>query len=235
MSKALGYLRVSGPGQLRGDGFARQQVAIETYAKRNGITLVKTFRERAIPGATDLENRPALMALLDALAADGCKLVLIERLDRLARDLMVQESIIGDLRKRGFEIVSVNEPDLCANDPSRKLMRQIFGAIAEYDKAMLVAKLRGAKERMRLRGERTEGAFPFGHDKGGHHKGEQKVLRRLQELKASGLTYAQVVDAANREGLPTRFGKRWHLRSVYRILNRNTNVLQQASGATINA
>ena len=40
------------------------------------------------------------------------KIVLVEKLDRLARDLMVQETIIGDLRKNGFELISVMEPDL---------------------------------------------------------------------------------------------------------------------------
>ena len=46
-------------------------------------------------------------------------MVIIEKLDRLARDLMVQETIIADLRKHGFELVSVAEPDLMANDPTR--------------------------------------------------------------------------------------------------------------------
>jgi len=42
-----------------------------------------------------------------------------EKLDHLARDLMVQETIIRDLRQKVFEIVSVAEPDLCSDDPSR--------------------------------------------------------------------------------------------------------------------
>jgi hypothetical protein len=41
------------------------------------------------------------------------------------------------------------EPDLCIDDPSRKLLRQIFGSIAEYEKTMLVLKLRGARQRKR--------------------------------------------------------------------------------------
>ena len=60
------------------------------------------------------------MALLAALASNGTKLVLIERLDHPARDLMLQETIIGDLHKRGFQIISAMEPDLCADDSSRK-------------------------------------------------------------------------------------------------------------------
>ena len=53
-----------------------------------------------------------------ALHANSVRIVIIEKLDRLARDLMVQESIIADLRKYGFELVSVGESDLMANDPT---------------------------------------------------------------------------------------------------------------------
>jgi DNA invertase Pin-like site-specific DNA recombinase len=66
-------------------------------------------------------SRPALREVMVALHSDGVKLVLIERLDRLARDLMIQESIIADMQRHGFEIRSVMEPDLCSNDPSRTL------------------------------------------------------------------------------------------------------------------
>jgi len=62
----------------------------------------------------------------------GVRLVLVESLGRFARDLMIQESILHDLKRNGFELVSVAKPDLCNEDPSRKLMRQIMGAFHEY-------------------------------------------------------------------------------------------------------
>ena len=60
MTRAYGYLRVSGLGQVQGDGFERQGVAIKRYAAGNDIRIVKWFREEGVCGATDLENRPAL-------------------------------------------------------------------------------------------------------------------------------------------------------------------------------
>src|ERR1022692_1486068 len=120
MTKAFGYLRVSGKGQVDRDGFTRQLAAIKAYAAQHDIRIVKVCREEGVCGATDLENRPALLAMLEALAADGVKLVAIEKRDRLARDVMVQETIIADLRKRDFELLSVMEPDLLQNDPDRK-------------------------------------------------------------------------------------------------------------------
>jgi DNA invertase Pin-like site-specific DNA recombinase len=138
-------------GQVDGDGFTRQSEAISRYACSHGITIEQAFREEGVSGTKELANRPALQELLWAIESGNVRMVLIEALNRLARDLMIQETLLSDFRKRGITVISVSEPDLCSDDPSRKLMRQIFGAIAEYDKAMIVLKLRGARQRMKAR------------------------------------------------------------------------------------
>jgi Resolvase, N terminal domain len=139
---AFAYLRVSGKGQLEGDGFTRQREAIELYAKANDIEIIKTFEEEGVSGKTDLENRPALTDLIGSLDVAGTRLVLVERLDRLARFLTVQESILQDLKRKQFDLVSVTEPDLCSDDPTRTLMRQVLGAFSEFERSMIVLKLR---------------------------------------------------------------------------------------------
>jgi len=169
-----------------------------------------------VSGATELENRPALMELLEALAGNGTKLVLIEKLDRLARDLMVQETIIGDLRKKGFELISVSEPDLLQRDPTRVLMRQVFGAIAQYEKAMIVAKLRGARERIKAKAGRCEGRKPYGF-----FAGEAETLQRIQELRSERLGFDRIAKRLNTEGFSARTGGRWHGLVVNRILSRS--------------
>jgi DNA invertase Pin-like site-specific DNA recombinase len=216
MTNALAYLRVSGKAQVKGDGFPRQLAAIQDYAKRHDIRLVKVFREEGVSGAKDLENRPALADMIEALHGNGTKLVLIEKLDRLARDLMVQETIIGDLRKSGFDLVSVAEPDLLQDDPTRTLMRQVFGAIAQYEKSMIVMKLRGARNRKKARTGRCEGRKPYGH-----YPGEQKVVERMKALRASGMAYDKLAERLTVEGFTTRKGTAWHGFSVQRILGRS--------------
>jgi DNA invertase Pin-like site-specific DNA recombinase len=214
MTKAFAYLRVSGKAQVEGDGFDRQLLAIKKYAGANDIKIVKVFREEGISGATELDNRPALIELLEALAANGTKLVLIEKLDRLARDLMVQETIIGDLRKQGFELVSVMEPDLLQHDPTRILMRQIFGAIAQYEKSMIVAKLRGARERVKAKRGRCEGRKPYGT-----YQGEAETIGHMRQLRATGLSFNAIASRLNEEGRKARSkGKPWHGTVVNRIL-----------------
>jgi DNA invertase Pin-like site-specific DNA recombinase len=213
VQKAFAYLRVSGKGQIDGDGFPRQLTAIKAYAAKHDIKIIRVFREEGVGGAKELENRPALLELMTALHSNGVKLVMVEKLDRLARDLMVQETIIGDLRKNGFDLVSVGEPDLLQNDPSRKLMRQIFGAISEYEKTMIVLKLRGARVRQKAKTGRCEGAKPYGE-----LPGEVEVIERMKALRATGMGFDRIAAALNAEGIRPRRGARWHGLTVNKIL-----------------
>ena len=201
MKTAYAYLRVSGKGQLDGDGFPRQTAAIKKYAAANGVRIARTFREEGVSGSRDLENRPALQELMVALHSNGTKLVLVERLDRLARDLMIQESIIADMKRHGFEIVSVAEPDLCSDDPSRTLMRQILGAFSQYERAMIVQKLRGARQRIRAKTGHCEGRKRYGS-----RPGESEVIERMKAMRATGLAVDKVAAALNAEGLQARSG-----------------------------
>jgi DNA invertase Pin-like site-specific DNA recombinase len=213
--KAFAYLRVSGKGQVDGDGFPRQLAAVKAYAAANGFTIPASgiYREKGVSGENELENRPALMDLLTT--PGGVKHILVEKLDRLARDLMVQETIIADLRKRGITLISVAEPDLLRDDPSRKLMRQIFGAISEYEKAMIVAKLRGARQRIKAREGRCEGAKPYGE-----LPGENVVLEQMRQLRSDGLGFARIARHLNDNECRPRQGARWHGRVIDRILTK---------------
>jgi DNA invertase Pin-like site-specific DNA recombinase len=213
--KSFAYLRVSGRSQIEGDGFERQERAIRAYAKAHGIKIAKVFKELGVSGTKDIASRPAFIAMMEALHGDGTKLVLVESLGRLARDLMVQESILHDLKRHGFELVSVTEPDLCSDDPSRKLMRQIMGAFHEYEKQMIVVKLRGARQRSKTKRGRCEGKKPFGY-----YPGETETLKRMKELSASGMTATDIAATLRVEGRKTRNGGDWLQPTVSKILNR---------------
>ena len=220
MTKAFGYLRVSGRGQIDGDGFPRQLAAIKAYAKAHDIRIIRVFEEKGVSGTNDLENRPAFVEMMTALHADGVRLILVEALHRLARDLMIQESILHDLKRHGFELVSVQEPDLCSDDPSRKLMRQIMGAFAEYEKSMIVIKLRGARQRAKAKSDTgtCEGRKPYGH-----YPGEDAILERMKALRAAGETYQSIATTLNDEGVaPRDASAKWHAGYVHRLLTRSS-------------
>jgi DNA invertase Pin-like site-specific DNA recombinase len=213
MTKAHAYLRVSGKGQVDGDGFPRQLKAIRDYAMAHDIKIVNVYREEGVSGTKDSADRPAWSELMTALHSNGVRIVIIEKLDRLARDLMVQETIIADLRKYGFEVVSVAEPDLMATDPTRVMVRQMMGAVAQYEKSQIVLKLRGARMRMRAKVGRCEGRKPYGF-----YDGEGIALERVRALRAEGLGFDRIAVRLNEEHIPTRTGRPWHGVVVNRIL-----------------
>jgi len=220
---AVSYLRVSGKGQVGGHGFTRQRDTIRRYAKANGIELVAEFRDEGVTGTKELENRPGLAALLDRVESNGVRLVLIERADRLARDLMIGEVILGQFRELGVQVIGADsgtELTVGDDDPTRKLIRQVLGAVAEFDKSVTVLKLRAARERIRQRTGRCEGRKPFGE-----RPGEAAALERIRQLRRKPrgrkrASCAAVAATLNREGFLTRQGGPWQPGTVWAILRR---------------
>jgi DNA invertase Pin-like site-specific DNA recombinase len=204
---------VSGKAQVKGDGFPRQIQAIKAYAAAHDIKIVQVFRDEGVTGTKESMDRPAWAAMMTALHGNGVKTIVIEKLDRLARDLMVQEATIADLERSGFALISVSEPDLMATDPTRILMRQLMGAVAQYDKSQIVLKLRGARMRKRAAEGRCEGRKPFGRN-----DAEKVALDRMKALRSEGLAFDKIAVQLNSEGVPTRTGRRWHGVVINRIL-----------------
>ena len=102
MPKAYGYIRVSGKGQVNGDGLYRQESTIRNYADKHGFELVEIFAEEGVSGTE--ADRPELARMLVDLEENGhgIKTVIIERVNRLARDLMVQSSSLRISRRRAL-------------------------------------------------------------------------------------------------------------------------------------
>ncbi|MCE5268047.1 MAG: recombinase family protein [Planctomycetaceae bacterium] len=222
-TKALSYLRVSGKSQIGNDGFPRQRDTIQRYAKANGLEVVEEFRDEGVSGTKEMSDRAGLADLLDRLESNGVRIVLVERADRVARSLLVGEVILGQFRKLGVQVVAADSgADLTVadDDPTRTLIRQVLGAVAQFEKSVIVLKLRAARERKRRRDGRCEGRKAFGD-----RPNEVKALNRLRQLRRKPrggrrLSYAEVADALNCEGLSTRSGKPWNRGTVHSICKR---------------
>jgi len=219
--EAVSYLRCSGMGQLDGDTWARQAKATQRYASANNMVVVNEFRDAGVSGVKDAQNRPGLNSLIDFIKSNGLRVVLIENATRLARDLMVSETILQQLTALGCKVVAADSGiDLTADDPAIRLIRQVLGAVAEFDCRETVLKLRAARERLRGHGKKCEGRKPFGS-----RLGEQNTLVRIMELyrKPRGRkrrSLQQICDLLNAEGVATRTGKPWTKQVISRITKR---------------
>jgi DNA invertase Pin-like site-specific DNA recombinase len=222
--KAFSYLRVSSRGQIDGDGFERQRDKIQKWAETNGASIQREFREEGISGANELADRPAMIELLGAIAANGVRTVIVERADRFARDLVASELLLREFTRLGVRVFEAEGGnDLSAGDdsnPTGKLVRQILAAVAEFDKTSIVLKLKAARTRVRHETGRCEGRKPFGE-----REGETETLALIRSLRrkpkgGKRMSFAEIAENLNRNGIATRTGKPWHAEVVRRIVLR---------------
>jgi DNA invertase Pin-like site-specific DNA recombinase len=96
--------------------------------------------------------------MLQRIAGNGVRVILVESPDRFARDLAVQLAGHDTLKGLGIDLIPASAPDFFLEDtPTAVLVRQVLGAIAQFEKASLVAKLKAARDRKRLRDGKREG------------------------------------------------------------------------------
>ncbi len=230
--KIAAYVRVSTERQAdEGLGLDVQEHAIRAWAKANGHRVVAVVRDEGVSGTKELDDRPGLADAFDLVKSGAVQGVCVYRLDRLARDLVLQEQLLAEVRRLGGEVFSTSaaeagflkdDPD----DPSRKLIRQILGAVSEYERSMIALRLRSGRYRKAQQGRYAFGAPPYGYKA---ERGElvadesaQAVLVRVGELHRSGASLRDIAATLTTEGHRPPRGDRWHPNTVSRLVARST-------------
>jgi DNA invertase Pin-like site-specific DNA recombinase len=136
----------------------RQRAAIEAFAKSAGYEIVDSYYDEAVSGADHVATRLGFAAMMERIASNGVQTIIVETANRFARDLIVQETGYAMLKERGVELIAADKPDAFLDDtPTAKLIRQVLGAVSEFEKVMIVSKLKGARDRKRATGVKVEG------------------------------------------------------------------------------
>ena len=106
-----------------------------------------------------MSERSGFAEMLERLMSNGARTIIVESPDRFARDLMVQLAGHDMLKARGVTLIAASAPTHFVEDtPTAVLVRQVLGAVAEFEKTTLVAKLAAARRRKRIAtGEKVEG------------------------------------------------------------------------------
>ena len=216
---ALAYYRTSSAANVGQDKDSdkRQKSAIASYAKRAGFQIVEEFYDAAVSGADPIQDRPGFAALLDRIEGNGVRTVIVEDASRFARELMAQELGITLLISRGVRLLTASGDDLTASeDPSRKMMRQIAGAFAEYE-TRLVHKLRHARERKREEGGKCEGRKSHAELRP-EVVAAAKRLRRASPLNGERRSLRKISEELQVAGFLNERGKPYNPRSIKAML-----------------
>lgn len=224
----LSYVRVSTERQAEhGLGLAQQEQAIRAFLRQKRAKPGQLFEDRGVSGA--VEDRPGLAELLASLTPGD--VVVVARLDRLARDLLTQEFLLRDIRRRGADLISCStaETDYLQDDPhdpTRKLIRQVLGAVGEFERALIKLRLQRGRALKAERGGYAYGSPPFGFRAEGGKlvpvPEEQETIRFACGLHRSGQSLRAISEALAQEGHRTKRGTAWHPTTVARLLVRAT-------------
>ena len=168
--------------------------------------------DSGISGTTELDDRPGLTEALVMVGNGSVGGVCVARLDRLARDLVLQEQLLAEA---GY---LSDDPD----DPSRRLIRQVLGAVSEYERAIIALQLRAGRRRKAEKGGFAYGSPPLGWraERGQLvvDETEAVALARMGELRHDGANLREIATVLADEGHRTKRGARWHPQTVARAL-----------------
>jgi DNA invertase Pin-like site-specific DNA recombinase len=78
--------------------------------------------------------------------------VAVWKLDRLGRSLIHMVQVVDDLLGKGVHVVSATEPHMDSTTPSGRLMRNIVGSMAEYERELIRERVRAGQARARAQG-----------------------------------------------------------------------------------
>jgi DNA invertase Pin-like site-specific DNA recombinase len=214
------YLRVSTEDQNLGPD--AQRAACARWAAANGARIVSTHEDLGVSGAAPLDERPGLLAAVEALKAHGAGVLLVAKRDRLARDVVLAAMVERLAERHGARILAADGTGN-GEGPEAQLMRGIVDVFAQYERALIRARTKAALAVKRTRGEKTGGAVPYGSRiaaDGVHLEAdpdEAAVVARARALRAEGLTLRAVAARLEAEGFTPRGGGRWHPQTVANI------------------
>lgn len=224
--RVAAYVRVSTDRQVQGEGIATQETAIARYARRARLEVVATFRDEGESGA--LAERDGWADAEHAVRSGEVAGIVVYKLDRLARDVMVQEQLMAGVWRLGGEIYSTaaDENNLRDDpeDPTRKLVRRMMGIIAEYERDMIVLRMKRGRRVKARAGGFAYGSPPFGYRVADGalepDPTEQATLRAARRLRRRGLSTRAIAADLNAAGHRTKRGREWSSSSVSAALTR---------------
>jgi len=165
--------------------------AIKDYCKKNNIEIVAEFSDAALSG-DDIE-RPGLWAAKDEIRRGY--LLIVFKLDRIARDVYLSEIFERAVTSRGGKILSVSGEGTWNDTSEEKLIRQILHAVSEYERKIIAYRTKVAMLRHQKGGRLMSSKPPYGTmiDPANPKRivpnpEEQEIIKHIVELRKSGLS-----------------------------------------------
>lgn len=225
-SKAVALVRVSTEQQQQsGLGLEDQERMIREWAGRHDIDIVAWHQETRSGGAPIAERTEMHAAIAD-VGVHGAGWLVVLRRDRLARDIEVTLFVERMLDERGAMIACADGSSTGTDDPAERFKGRMMALMGDYERDLISARTRAALRSRRERGLQPGGTAPFGYEWVGQrlwqHPREQRVLRRMRELRETGHSVREIARILNQSGqwACPRKGGQWSKTRVAEVVRR---------------
>lgn len=170
------YTRVSTTGQ----SVANQERELRQVAERAGWDVVKVYADRGISGAKGRDKRPAFDAMLKDATQRQFDMIAAWSVDRLGRSLQHLVGFLSDIHAVGCDLY-LHQQSLDTTTPAGRAMFQMIGVFAEFERAMIVERVRSGIARVRHTGK-TKTGNPIGRPRVG-----DKIEAKISAARAKGM------------------------------------------------
>jgi|SRR5581483_4871373 len=228
--KVAVYYRVSTGAQAGEDrfGLPAQREAVEAYCKCQKHEIVAVYEDAGYSGAS--ADRPDLAKMLNDAAHEDEKgrkppfdAVVVARFDRLARKAMLDGYLRFTLKKNGVSVLSATE-ESNEDDPASIALQGMLAVFAEFERAVIKARLSSGRRVKRSKGGYSEGRPRYGMRAEGKSlvvdDDEVEIVNVMQTLRKQGKTYREIADRLNAKGYEPRHGSTWRHSMVHNVLKR---------------
>ena len=185
------YLRTSSATNIDGDSQDRQRIAIEEYARHNDMEVMAKVSDLAVKGSDTIHERKGFAKLIQYCLDNNVSTILCENASRFARDVIVQELGYRELKALNLQLIPVDAPDYFTGDsPSLNMIRQILGAVSEFEKSNLVHKLRVARERIKAKTGKCGGRKNLKEIMG--EVAYNTMIKQIRQLRRNKQSYTSI-------------------------------------------
>ena len=233
--KVVGYIRVSTEKQANdGLGLAVQERAVRRWAKDEGHRLVAILRDKGLSGGLPADEREGLTGALNLVKDGKADGLVVPYLDRLARELHVQEAVLTKVWSCGGKVFTVDGGEVAADDvedPMRTFVRQVIGAVAQLERGMIRKRLQNGRREKAAGGGYAYGRPPFGYKATEGElvpdEDEQKALKRIRQLvrrrrggRPAPASLREIAGILEAEHFKPKQSDRWHPQALSLIIGR---------------
>ncbi|MEU6170193.1 recombinase family protein [Streptomyces tanashiensis] len=190
-------------------------------------------------GTSTVDEREGLMEAIEWIREGRADGILAPNLDRLARELTVQEAVLAytwALGGRAFTADHGEHLEDDEDDPMRTAMRQMRGVFHQLDRGMIRKRLKDGRASKAAKGGYAYGAPPFGKQAVDGELVDAETEKATEELilrwhEEEGIGPRPITRRLNEQGIPAKRGGKWHPATVARILDPEARTAQNERSA----